>query len=133
VSLIKIDVVDVESFERLFKVEPQEPGREVLSAFAMPAVPDVLIEVVAELGRDDEVVATGVSDRLGEQSFGPTVAVGRGGVEEIHALVERVVLQRHALLVGELAPPVGAEDEVAEPEEADGEIGPGDGAVLHES
>jgi mRNA interferase RelE/StbE len=38
---------------------------------------------------------------------------------------------RRAPTLGELAPPVGAEDEVVEAQEADGKVGAGDGAVIH--
>src|SRR5690606_19313462 len=75
--------------------------------------------------------ATGVFDGFGQEFFGAAVAVGGGGVEEVDPAVVGLVLEGDAIGIGELAPPVGAKDEVAKAQEAYGQVGTRDRSILH--
>ena len=90
----------------------------------------MLVDVVAELGGDHHVV-TPFPERVAEDPLAVPGAVVRGGVEEVHAELERAAERTHGLGVVDRAPsggraierPRAADRPAAHPEGADLDLG----------
>ncbi len=140
VGLVEIDVVGLQALEGFFEGEGDEACGEILFAFFVGASgagaaggAGVGVEVVAELGGEDEIGAAGVFDGGDQHGFGAAVTVGVTGVEEVDAEIDGEVLKSDAFgfIGGGFAPHVRAVDEIAEGEGGDAESGGGDEAGLH--
>ena len=107
-------------------------GGEVVrdGALAPALVGAVPGHVVADLGGDDDAVASG-GEGFGDQFLAQAVAVGVGGVEEGDAEVVRPVHQGDGLALGELAPPAGRDRPESEAHRADGQVRVSIGPELH--
>ena len=99
-----------------------EAGRPLLRALFVAFADDVRIEVVAELGADDNFVAL-LLERLCQDLFAVAFAVGVAGVEEVDAQVERAPKQSDALRLFNLAPPISCDSPHAKTHFGYGEIG----------
>src|SRR5262249_57537728 len=87
------------------------------------------VDVVSDLGRDDDVVAP--PEQLGEDRLTEaTVAVDRRRVEEVDARVQRGA--HEAGLVVDPAPPVGRDRPRAEADLGDDEIARAEPSVFHD-
>ena len=105
-------------------------GFEVLRFFLVADPGGKGVEVVADLGAEDDVVA------LALEGLGHDLLVGAGavlvcGVEEVDSEVQGLVDEVDGLLFVDVAPPVADEGPCAEATFGDGEVGVGDGAVFH--
>src|SRR5581483_1416427 len=82
VKLVKIDVIRGQAAQALLERFADEGGREVLRQLALArARAAVAVEVVAELGGDDDAVAL-AAEGLRQDGLAQAVAVGVGGVVE---------------------------------------------------
>ena len=104
VELVEVDVVGVEAAEGLLAGEPDEFGLELLGALLVtdPGSQSV-VEVVAELGSDDDIVAV-VADVFGEDFLPEPLTVGVGGVEEVDAEIDGVFPARRTSRCREYVP-----------------------------
>ena len=130
-DLVEVDVVGVQAAEALFAGKADKVRVELLGAFLMAdARGELVVEVVAELGGDDQVVAA-VAEDFGQDFLAVALAVGVGGVEEVDAQVEGVFEEGGALFLGDFAPPSGGDGPDAEAYCGKGEVGAGELPVVH--
>ena len=122
VDLVEVDVVGVEAAEALLAGELDELAVELLGPLAVAVAGSRVVDVVAELGGDDQVVAP-VAEDAGQDLLAVAVAVGIGGVEEVDAQLHRVFQQGGALGVLQPPPPVGGDGPDAEAHLGQDQIG----------
>ncbi len=104
-QLVDVDVVRLQSLQAGFEVLPQ-PAGNVAVGLDVAVGHDrlvVLVDVVAELGGDDHLVAT-LPECLAEEMLAVSGAVVGGGVEERDAEVESALQGAQRLGVVDLAP-----------------------------
>jgi hypothetical protein len=99
---VDVDAVGVEAAQARVARAPQVLGAEVAAA----AGPRLLVEDVADLGDDHDVVAP-PGERPAEHALAVAAAVDVGGIEERDAEVERVPDRADGLLVVHVAPACG--------------------------
>ena len=131
VELEDVDVVGGEALEGFVHGFADEGHGEVLRDFALAAAfVAVLVEVVADLGGDDDLVAL-VGEGPGDEFLAVAVAVGVGGIEEGDAEIERLVHERDGFAFGEGAPPAGGDGPETEADFGDADFRFGQGAKFH--
>ena len=131
VNLVKVDVVRVEAAQALFAGKADKVLVELLGPLLVAdAGRQLVVEVVAELGGDDQVVAA-VAQHFGQDFLAVAFAVGIGGIKEVDAKLDGVLQQFGALLLGNLAPPGGGHGPDAEAYLGKFQVGAGKGAIIH--
>ena len=80
--LVEVDVVGVEAAQALFAGKADKVGVELLGPFLVAdAGRELVVEVVAELGGDDQVVAA-VAQDFRQDFLAVALAIGIGGIEK---------------------------------------------------
>src|SRR5579864_1816120 len=79
-------------------------------------------EIVANLGRDNDLVALG-RERLGNKLLAQPVAVSIGGIEQGYPQIEGFVHEGNRFAFSEGAPPPGRDCPEPKADFADGEVG----------
>src|SRR6185312_9015552 len=118
--------------QALLAGEPDKVWLPTLRALALALSLGVAIDVVAELGGNDQLVAA-PSQGGGDDLLGAAVAVSVAGVDEGDSQVDRAPQQGSALRVAVLAPPVRAERPGPEANFRHAKVGPWKGAIVHGS
>jgi len=105
VQLVDVDVVGVESMQARLEVGAEPSGDVAVDLIAVVADDGlaVLVDLIAELGGDDDVLAASAERRTEQPLAAPGAVVG-GGVEERDAEVERPVQRPQRLVVVDDAP-----------------------------
>ena len=119
VQLEDIDIVGAEAAQRVVKARNGALGGAPTLATRNPG-----------LGGDQDIIARDMLDRLADDLFG---AIGRGGVEQIDAHVQRLADEGDGLgraLAG--AEPEPAEPATAETGDADPELGAAECDIFHD-
>jgi hypothetical protein len=131
VELKQIDPVGLQPLERLVDGLADESGGKILGNLALAlALAGEMVEVVADLGGDHDLIAPGL-EGLGDQPLASPVAVGVGGVKEGDSQVERFLHEGDGLFVGVIAPPAGAEGPEAESDLGNAYVRLGKISVFH--
>jgi len=137
VDLLDVRVVQLENVDPL-EAEPVEGFLErllevlpihLLGQLAVARL-GVVVEVVADLGRDGDLVADALQ-RPPDELLGGTVAVHVPGVEVGDSPIDRVADHVDRFLVASVAPPVAADDPRAEADLGDLDVGRAERAVVH--
>src|SRR5262249_13277012 len=119
VQLQQVDVVTPQSAQRRLDLRPDRRRAPVLRSLRVAGRDTGRVDVVADLRRDDHVVAP--PEELGEDRLAEAVVAVHGrGVEEVDPDVEGGV--HEAGLVVDLAPPIGRDGPGAEPDLRDFEL-----------
>ena len=113
VDLVEVDVIGFQPAQALLAGVDDEIAVELLGALPVTVTRGRVVDVVTELGGDDDVVAP-VAQDLGENLLAVAVAVGVGGIEEIHAQFHGVFQQRRPVGLLDPPPPVGGHGPDAE-------------------
>ena len=108
VQLVEVYVVGVQTTQALFAGVTDEVGFEALGAFLVSDARNVVVEVVAELGADDNFVAM-FGQGLGKDFFAVALSVGVGGIEEGDAELGCFLEQADAIGFVDFAPPAGGD------------------------
>src|SRR3712207_2622016 len=90
----------------------------------------MVVEVVADLGRDDHLVAH-PAEGVGEERLPKPRAVGVGGVEVVNPLLEGASQEAHRPMVVYLAPPAGRDRPHAEADLGDAYVCAGQIPIPH--
>jgi hypothetical protein len=115
VQLEKVYVVRVQALEALLQGEAEEVLGPVLGALLLAAAGRVVVEVVAYLGRDHDLVAH-VAEGVGEQRLALARAVSVGGVEVGDAPLVGLPEEPDGAVVHDLAPPARRDRPHPEPD-----------------
>src|SRR4030067_946117 len=129
--MIYVDVVGAQAARALVTGAAHEGGGEVLGQpLVAGALVAVAVEVVAELGADDDLVAT-LSQCIGQHRLALAVAVDIGGIEEGDAQVVGAAEEVYAVpLVGD-PPPGGAHRPHAEADGGKAQVRTAEVAIFH--
>ena len=130
VELVDVYVVGVQASEALFTGFPDELRLEVLGLFLVPDTGGESVEVVSDLGAQDDVMALTLKG-LGHDFLIGAGTVLVGSVEEVYAQVQGLVDELNGLIFVNVAPPVADEGPCAESDLGYGKLGVGYVAVLH--
>ena len=130
VQLVDVYVVGVQAPQALLAGIANELRGEVLGALAVSLPLDVGVEVVSELGAEDDLVPL-LAQRLGDYPLAVALAVGVAGVEEVDAEVERLLEEPDAVRLLDLAPPARADRPDSKADLRDIEVGVAKPPVLH--
>jgi hypothetical protein len=122
--LVQVDAVGAQGFEGGFELLAHVGGRARLGAV------HVAVELVAELGGDDPLVAV-AGDGVADEGFARVIAVTLGGIDEVQAGVARGVEDGVDLRLGELFAPFAAELPRANADHGDVQVGLAEAAVFH--
>jgi hypothetical protein len=113
VELVEVDVVGAQPLEAVLAGLADELGFPALAAFLV-VPPARGLEVVAELGGDDDVLALLLREGVAEDLLAVAVSVGVGGVEEGYALFDGVAEEVDGVVVFDFTPPAGGDGPDAE-------------------
>ena len=130
VQLQEIDAVGPKALQRSIDLRPHRSRPPVVRTLGLSRILAFGFDVVADLGRDDDVVSSievVAQDRFARSAF----AVHGRGVEEVDALVERGL--DHVVRIVGASPPVGYERPSPETDLRDDEIACSESAVTHDA
>src|ERR1043166_1855703 len=125
-------MIGLQAFERRVGRARDRVGRKILRDFALPASARLAVmnEIVADLGRDHDLVAL-FWKRFRDQLLAQPVAVSIGRIEQRDAEIECLVHERDRFALGKISPPTGRHRPEAEPHLAHYQVGVLVGAELH--
>ena len=129
--LIEVDIVGIEAAQALLAGKADKVRVEFLRPFLMSnAGSKRIVEVIAELGGDDHLVAA-VAEDFSQDFLAIALAVGIGGIEKVDARLQGIFQERGPLLLGNLAPPGSSHGPNAEAHLGKREFGTGKRSVFH--
>src|SRR6266542_2070181 len=130
-NLVDVDVIGAQAPQALLNSENDVLGRKVLRQFLVAvAVARVAVDVVPELGSDDDAVAD-FAERICENRLAFALTIRVGGVEECSPGIVGLPQQVEAALIVFDAPPAGADRPEPEADGRDLNRRIAESAVLH--
>ena len=133
VELVEVNVVGAEATQALFASVAYVVGIESMGTLFLSHEKQeeiVIVEVIADLGADDDVVSL-LGEGLDQDFFTVALAIGVGGVEEGDAEFGGFLKESNGVGFVDIAPPYGGDGPEAEPDFGEGQVGPWELAMLH--
>jgi hypothetical protein len=130
VELVEVDVVGAEAAQAGLEPLAHEGTVPALRALALGVLLAAGLEVVAEFGRDLDLIAVG-RKHAADQLLVGAPAVSVTGVEEGDPQLQRLLDQANAGGLRHLAPPVRAERPRPEADLRGGQVGVAEAPLLH--